>query len=274
MMPLLWPSEPVIYNSFMGSNPTGGISFHAAAPSGSKYSVNPNMGNKPVNYVDFFDAMRFVNCPENGQIPGGTETGVYTISDGLSETRTPGAQFFIPTLNEWYNAAYYDPTAGAGGGDNYWLYPTQSDSIPTVATANAVGDISNPGPNVVNYLLDADWNGLDGNVTTVASAGPDSASFYGTFDQGGNVWEWNEAVYPLSTRAVGGGSSASILDENLRSSKLSVTDPTNESPEIGFRVARPIPEPASIALAATGGLFVFRCRQCESVSAGETTASE
>ena len=59
--------------------------------------------------------------------------------------------------------------------------------MPTVATANATGDISNPGTNVANYDLGADWNGQNGNVTTVGTAGADSASFYGTFDQGGNV---------------------------------------------------------------------------------------
>jgi hypothetical protein len=45
----------------MGSNPRGGIAFNAGAASGSKYSTKTNMGNKPVNYVSFFEAMRFTN---------------------------------------------------------------------------------------------------------------------------------------------------------------------------------------------------------------------
>ena len=77
--------------------------------------------------------------------------------------------------------------------------PTASNSLPTIATANAVGDISNPGTRVANYNRGADWNGQDGNVTTAGSAGAGSASFYSAFDQGGNVREWNEAVMDRNT---------------------------------------------------------------------------
>ena len=163
------------------------------------------MGNKPVNFVSFFDSMRFVNWLENGQPTGGsgTESGVYTIGNGLNETRAPGATFFIPSEDEWYKAAYHQPAVQGGDTDDYWLYPTASNSVPTVATANSVGDINNPGANVANYGSGADWNGQDGNVTTVGSAGPLSASFYGTFDQGGNVREWNEAVIGSSARSPG-----------------------------------------------------------------------
>ena len=96
--------------------------------------------------------------------------------------------------------------------------------MPTIATANAVGDISNPGANVANYDRGADWNGQDGNVTTVGSAGPLSASFYGTFDQGGNVWEWNEAVIGVClSRGLRGGGwnfSADSLAASARDSDL------------------------------------------------------
>ena len=73
------------------------------------YAVNSGFGPNPVNHVSFFDAMRFVNWLQNGQGSGGTETGVYTISDGISETRNPSASFWLPSENEWYKAAYYDP---------------------------------------------------------------------------------------------------------------------------------------------------------------------
>ena len=202
-----------VYNSNMGSDARGGIAFNAGAASGSKYSTKTNMGNKPVNYVSFFDAMRFTNWLENGQPTdgSGTESGVYTIGNGLNETRAPGATFFIPSEDEWYKAAYYQPAAQGGDTDNYWLYPTASNSVPTIATANAVGDISNPGANVANYARGADWNGQNGNVTTVGSAGPLSASFYGTFDQGGNVWEWNEAVIVRLSAVCGAAIGAHLL---------------------------------------------------------------
>ena len=114
-----------LYNTFMGSNPRGGITQSGVSGSFT-YSVRANMGNKPVNFVSFLDAMRFVNWLHNGQQTGAqdantTESGVYTINDGLSETRAVDARFFIPTENEWYKAAYHQLSAQGGDADDYWL---------------------------------------------------------------------------------------------------------------------------------------------------------
>jgi len=230
-----------LYNALMDSEARGGIT-QSGSPGAFTYNVKTNMGDKPVMFVSFFDAMRFVNWLHNGQPTGAqdagtTEDGVYSISDGLSETRAADALFFIPTENEWYKAAYHQPSAQGGDNDDYWLYPTVSNSVPTVATANATGDISNPGANVVNYNLGADWNGQDGNVTTVGSAGPSSESFYGTSDQGGNLFEWSETVVSNTHRRRGGswGSDESFL----RSSALGNADPSGEFITHGFRVASP-----------------------------------
>jgi formylglycine-generating enzyme len=155
------------------------INFATGNANGLKYSAKTDMGNKPVNFVTFYDSIRFANWLHNGQGSGDTETGAYTLADGESVTRNAGATWFLASESEWYKAAYHDPRTAAQGGppgdDNYWLYPTSSDNVPNQATANAVGDISNPGVNVANYLDGADWNGQDGNLTTVGSAGPLSA---------------------------------------------------------------------------------------------------
>jgi formylglycine-generating enzyme required for sulfatase activity len=254
-----------VYSVWSQLDPRSGIDFNAGGASGSKYSSKTNMGNKPVNYVSFFDSMRFVNWLENGQPTdgSGTESGVYTIGSGVDETRAASATFFIPSEDEWYKAAYYDPRMEAAGGppgdDNYWLYPTSSDAAPTIATANATGDISNPGTNVANYDFVADWNGQDGNVTTVGTAGAGSASFYGTFDQGGNVWEWNEAVISSSFRGLRGGDWNDISDDVAASFRGFSGLPTGENNGIGFRVAS-IPEPSSglLGLLATVGLLMRR----------------
>ncbi len=230
------------YHLAMGSNARGGIS-RSGDPGSYTYAARPNMGNKPVNFVSFFSAMRFVNWLHNGQpfgdqSPGTTEDGVYAISDGLSETRAPGAKFFIPTENEWYKAAYHHPAAQGGDVDDYWLYPTRSNSPPTQATADSVGDSSNPGSNVANDDRSADWNGQDGNVTTVGSAGSPSESHYGTRDQGGNLWEWNEAVVLVEYRGIRGGS-WEFSDNPLKSSLRNGFEPFEPDVSLGFRVASP-----------------------------------
>jgi len=223
-----------IYNIGMNGN-RGGISFNAGAPNGNKYTVKPNMGNKPVNFISYFAAMRFVNWLANGQTSGGTETGVYTISNGVSEIRAANAPFFIPSENEWYKAAYHQPSSDGGDADNYWLYPTRSNAIPTVATCNSTGDITNPGTNVANYDNGADWNRLNGHVTTVGSAGAGSDSYSGTSDQGGNVYEWTEAVMLGSNRSLRGGAMANP-ELDLRSSARIPNLPASTDFRFGFRV--------------------------------------
>lgn len=262
-----------LYSASMNSDVRGGISLNAGAANGAKYELKLNMGNKPVNYVSFYDALRFANWLNNGQGGGSTEAGAYTLlggaatpSNGLTVTRNIGATVILPSENEWYKAAYYDPVsagADAGGTADYWLYPTQSDTAPTEATANSSGDISNPGPNVANYNFAADWNGQNGNVTTVGSAGSGSASHYGTYDQGGNLWEWTETIDPNSSRAVRGGLWSQGADY-LRSSLRATSEPPNESPDLGFRVAS-VPEPSSALLVLGSGLILFQRRHRASV---------
>ena len=59
----------------------------------------------------------------NGQPTGSqtaltTENGAYTLSGATSGiiTKNPGATWYIPTEDEWYKAAYYDPTLNSGSG--------------------------------------------------------------------------------------------------------------------------------------------------------------
>jgi len=261
-------SDPLgLYNTNMGSDARGGITQSGVSGSFA-YAAKTDMGSKPVNYVSWYDSIRFANWLHNGQGSGDTETGAYTLlggtatpSNDLSITRNVGATWFLTSEDEWHKAAYYQPAAQGGDSDDYWLYPAASNSAPTVATANSVGDISNPGTNVANYLNGADWNSQNGNVTTVGSAGPLSDSFYGTADQGGNVWEWNEALISGSFRGLRGGSFLNSVP-NLQSSFRSVdTLPTSEHNAFGFRVAS-VPEPSTAVLAviACGVMWVLRKR--------------
>jgi formylglycine-generating enzyme required for sulfatase activity len=218
------------------------------------YSVNSGYGSHPVRFVSFFDAMRFVNWLENGQPvgtqgPGTTEAGVYTIGTGVDETRALGATFVIPSQDEWYKAAYHDPRLEAEGGppgdDHYWSYPTQSDMDP-------IAEAPPGGTNSANYDLAV----FD---TTDVGAYIDTTSFYGTFDQAGNVCEWNETLYDLSQRGVGGGCWACGIG-CLVSSHNASTPPTIENELLGIRVAS-VPEPKALVLAALAALAFLADRR-------------
>jgi formylglycine-generating enzyme required for sulfatase activity len=165
-----------------------GITFNAAAVDGAKYIVKPGRDNHPVTYVTWYNAIRFANWLHNGQGNGDTETGAYTLGPlafgdplhGNNITRNEGARWFLPSENEWYKAAYHKNDGVTG---NYWDYPTQSNAAPTAAIP----------PGGVNS---ANFNDVLGNVSPVGAyslaPGP-----YGTFDQAGNVGEWNEALLSI-----------------------------------------------------------------------------
>ena len=251
-----------LYNNSMNSNAHGGITRSGSAGSFT-YTVKSNMGNKPVNYVNWYDAARMSNWMTNGQGPGGTESGVYTFDgvnsiSGVTRDLSNPNQVFIPTEDEWYKAAYHQPAAQGGDYDNYWLFATQSNTGPTFALATSSGNIANPGPNIANYLSGADWNEQNGNVTTVGSAG--NTSFYGTFDMNGNVREWNETLIG-DRRVMRGGDFDSYRVVFLRSSSRSGNTATAQSDDRGFRLAKPIPTPATAALLGFAGLAAARRRR-------------
>lgn len=246
-----------IYPSSGGVTVQRGITFNSSGATGSKYTVNSNMEDKPVNYVMIGNAMRFANWLQNGQGSASTESGAYDMAQ-FSNTlvHSGNATVWIPTEDEWYKAAYYQPAAAGGPSDSYWFYPTRSDTAPTVATATSTGVISNPGANVANYLLGAVWNGAGGNLTTVGSAGPLSASYYGTYDQGGNVYEFTEGIISGNYRALRGGS----FDGNENDLQSAVRWDAGGGVSVGFRLASAVPEP-SRAVFVLGGLGVLLLRR-------------
>jgi formylglycine-generating enzyme len=255
-----------VYNSNMGSNARGGISFTSGAASGSKYAIRTNMGDKPVNYVSWFDAARVANWLQNGQGSGSTETGAYTLvggqTSGTAPAANPGASYFLPTEDQWYKAAYYK---GSGTNAGYWDYATQSDLAPTAVTADSTG-IGSAGlsstDNSANFNSAADWNSLNGNVTTVGSNG--GASAYGAFDMSGNIFEWNDRTGAAgSSRGLRGGGWYNLAFDLSSSARL--TSGSYEDNGVGFRLASTVavPEPSTylLLLLAGAGWLLWRRRK-------------
>jgi len=242
-------SDPLgLYNTSMGGG-FGGITQSGSSGSYT-YAAIAGRGNKPVNYVSWYDSIRFANWLNNGQGSGDTETGAYTLnggtvpSNGLSITRNAGATWFLTSEDEWYKAAYQKNDGVTG---NYFINPTASDSTP-IPEAPAGGSNS------------ANYNFVVGDLTDVG-AYTASASPYGTFDQGGNLWEWNESV--ISTLISSRGQRGGTLNSNsqaLRSNQASQKIAADESAGTGFRVATTVPEPSTLLLGVLGviGLLLWR----------------
>jgi len=242
-----------LYNPKMWSAGNGCKIARSGSAGSYSYSVAAAYADRPVNYVSWADAARFVNWLHNGQPTGvqnvsTTEGGVYDMSATqayygpagqtpevdsddwkalnavlMEVPREADATWVIPLDNEWYKAAYHK---NDGVTDHYWDYPTCSDDQPGRDLADVAGNNANyfgsPYPIQLPYY------------TTVVGQFQNSAGPYGTYGQGGNVWEWGEATR-VDERAILGGSLFFFVD-GLNARNTYTLLPTEERSDVGFRV--------------------------------------
>jgi sulfatase modifying factor 1 len=231
------------------------------APGSYSYSVATKWADRPVNFVSWGDAARFCNWLTNDQ-PSGlqaldtTEDGAYYLNGAASReelmtvTRKANAKYVIPTEDEWYKAAYYDPAKS--GGPGYWTFATRSDTVPSNVFA-----YPDPG-NHANYYNGANYTIGNPYYRNEVGAFTNSSSIYGTFDQSGNVWQWNETALTSTIRGDRGGAFNQLWDAMpaiLRGGE----PPNNEGRGMGFRIAG-VPEPSNLVLLflSFSGILIYR----------------
>ena len=140
--------------------------------------------NQPAATISWYEAAAFVNFLNTNS--GKTAAYNLTFSAGWSMTpqnptnawtlggtnlyRNKNAYYFLPSENEWYKAAYYNPA-----GSNYFLYPTASSSAPSSVA-------SGTNPNTAVFYASGPSAYPPAEVTIAGGR-----SSYGTMGQGGNV---------------------------------------------------------------------------------------
>ena len=251
-----------LYSSEMSAQPDGGILLIQGAANGSKYAVKPGYGSEPATNMDFFSVARFMNWLHNGQGIGDTETGAYTMSLGFSVPRNGGARFWIPSQSEWYKAAYYQPASVGGDTDGYWRYPTRSNAIPNsrpgnnfdANSANFFRDDGSPDDSLNDGFAKGPGDPNSTNLLTDVGAYSAAPSFYGTFDQGGNVREWVDAIGPVGgQRGLWRGGTAVDFEDVLSASYSPLSPRPPGSRFTGIRIGATlvaVPEPTSGAMIA------------------------
>jgi formylglycine-generating enzyme required for sulfatase activity len=128
------------------------------------YAALASRTNNPVEYVSFYDALRFTNWLNNGQGSADTETGSYTLlggtatpTNGPAVVRNAGATIVLPTENEWYKAAYYSPSTSS-----YFDFPASSDTVMTCATPTGTANRANCNSAVGGTTAKGELHGLRG----------------------------------------------------------------------------------------------------------------
>lgn len=208
-------------------------------------------GMLPVMGVSWRDAARFVNWLHNGKSsdPESTTHGAYDTSsfyatpDGVrhdQRTRSPGAQYWIPSLDEWLKAAHYDPEKNGPGEPGWWRFSHTSDDPPIPGL---------PGEGQTTAGLVSLWPSAE---DIPLKAYTDVRSPWGLLDLSGGAGEWNEEwgqAGQLFQRFVGGawaGSDPQLSFLDWAGGMTSLIAELGGAGIAGLRVASAVPSPTSV----------------------------
>jgi formylglycine-generating enzyme required for sulfatase activity len=207
--------------------------------------LNWNQAARFVNWLNtsqgFQAAYKFSEQPGEAGYSANSPNLLWTSGDAGFDAanlfRNSLAHYFLPSVDEWYKAAYYDPNANGGAG-GYWNFPTGSDTAPTAVASGAT-------PGTAVYVQPGSQGPAD--ITEAGGLSP-----YGIMGLGGNAYEMEQTESDLTNdnslfrRGVRGGNWDSPLNPNFLSASLRaeivVTDVNHV---VGFRVAS-VPEPSSL----------------------------
>ncbi|MCC7389124.1 MAG: SUMF1/EgtB/PvdO family nonheme iron enzyme [Phycisphaerales bacterium] len=156
------------------------------------YWAKPGYENLPAS-MSWRYAARFCNWMHNGQVneawafeSGAYDTSTFTSNDGPpflndQDTRSPGARYWIPSMDEWMKAAYYDPNRFGEGEGGWWEQPARRNEW-LISGRPEDGGETNAGTKEV-------W-GFGSH--TDAGQYPDIRSPWGLLDMSGGLREYTE----------------------------------------------------------------------------------
>jgi formylglycine-generating enzyme required for sulfatase activity len=204
-------------------------------------------------------ATRYCNWLHNGKVneawafeSGAYDTSTFTYNDDGSANhqaeRSPGARFWLPSIDEWTKAAYWDPDKNGPGVGGYWQYPNGSDTdlIPDLLPED--GGERNAGP--------------DGLFPLPVGSFPHVPSPWGVLDMAGGQWEWVENVAPDSSRRFIRGSiwADRGFNELIDRDRVYAAESVSIDRGLrGVRIASAVPSPGPVALVV--GLLVIPHRR-------------
>ncbi len=179
------------------------------------------------------------------------ESGVYDTSTFVRNAQghyldqrepSPGAKYWLPSIDEWTKAVYYDPNRNGKGQEGYWQYPNSSDIAPTFGETDALDlGVLDPPLDIGSY--------------------PDVLTPYGLLDVSGGVTEvtgtgfdpFGLRQFVSSSQGIGVASDSLDWGQSVGLPVLSLR---------GFRVATTVPAPTSAMVVLVGAIhFAHRKRR-------------
>jgi formylglycine-generating enzyme required for sulfatase activity len=279
------PSMPSNFWSGIGGantlTPSGVIGLSPIVFQGSsngvpQYTLDPAFTNRPATSSWRLFA-RMVNWLHNGApsaaeaVASDFENGAYDTStfdrvqgpSGIfyftdQDSRSEGARFWIPSLDELTKAAFYDPNRHGEGQGGYWEYPTSSDTAP-IAGDPALGGETNAGSEDPRF---DDWPEGQFRPLDVGTY-PETQSPWGLLDTFGGGLELTETwtrddPERHSTRFLGLTSS---LYSPLSQGELGDLGFSSPNSWFSLRLAMAVPAPGACSLLAFSALLAARRRR-------------
>lgn len=166
-------------------------------------------------------------------------------------THSPGAKYWIPTLDEWMKAVYYDPNRSGLGLEGWWEYPNSSNT-PLIPGRPGIGQTS-AGLNFATLQM-----GISLGAYT------DQQSPWGLMDASGGTTEWIEEPQfgpPFTRRGQMGSSIVNMTSLGLdRVGQIGSQSPETQGGRSGLRLASAVPSPSGIVVVLAGVMTMRRRR--------------
>jgi hypothetical protein len=259
-----WFVAPVFWGATRDTSYTG---------PGIKYKVRtdiPDAGMIPVSGISWRTAAVLCNWLHNDKSTSSTAflNGAYDVSTFTPEfggvprfddqrTHSPGAKYWIPTLDESMKAGYYDPEKNGGAG-GWWTYPNRSDTPLVYGPPPSFGG-NGTGQANAGFELPG-----RAELRIPLGAYPSVTSPWGLLDVAGGTTEWLEEFRVSDDnqyfRLVDGSFRGSSLGNDLDAITSWGSDwPWAGATNMGVRLASVVPTPGmSFSLIACSCVLLGR----------------
>lgn len=251
----------------------GGRSVGGTPPGDFELRPIANAAMVPVIGISWRSAAMYVNWLHNDKEVSlaAISNGAYDISTFGSDennhftdqiTRSPGAKYWIPSLDEWIKAVHFDPNAEDSdhpGTGRWWEQPNGTDEpliggAPGEPGTQTSANVTTPPPEEFRRWTDVPLGSY-----------PDEETPWGLLDASGGAWEWTEEIlFPDAPRLRGiegtlAGMGLDVADQDYVWAATALFPSGRVG---GLRIASAIPAPGASAVLACGvGIHCVRGRR-------------